>query len=156
LDMPTHHVAHGHNPGPAVGCILLALDGPIRGKLGVEHLAQDIQPANQGTLETERVGAQAAVVNAALGNDHVVWPGVDEADGTVILCLLERSLGVAGEVPDLFDPRAARGGNLDAAHLRSKRPLLPASRIEINLMAGADEAAAKVNDIRLGSAARGV
>ena len=57
---------------------------------------------------------QAAAVDAALGNDHVVRVGVDEADGAVVVRLPQRRLGVAGEAPDLRAAGVARGGDGNA------------------------------------------
>ena len=95
-------------------------------------------------------------MNPALGNDHIVGVGVDEADGAVIVQLLECCFGVAGEAPDLLAPAVARGRYGDASHLGRQRAFLPGFRVEIDLVPGAHQAAAEVNDVGFSSAPRWV
>src|SRR5208283_609687 len=132
------------------------LNRPVDRIPGVEHLAQDIQAAQERAREAAGIGFQAAGVHASLGNDHVVGVSIDESDGAVIFTLIECGRGVESEVPDLLPPAEARRGHRDATDLRRQRAFLPAFRVEIDLVSGPDQAPAEVNDVGLGSASRGV
>ena len=118
LEMPPDQVADRDDPGLAIGCILSALDRPVDRISGVEHLAQDIQAAQERAREAAGIGFQAAGVHASLGNDHVMCVSIDESDGAVIFSLIECGRGVESEVPDLLPPAVARRGHRDATDLR--------------------------------------
>ena len=120
--------------------ILPALDRPVHEVLGIEHLAQEVKPANQRALEPQRIGLHAPAVNPSLGNDHIVSVRVDETDGAIVAGLVDRRGGVAGEVPDLRPPAPAGGGNRDAPDLGWQRAFLPGFRVEIDAVAGTDQA----------------
>jgi hypothetical protein len=155
-DVLLHHPADGDHPGLAFRCVLPSLDGAVGPELRVEHLAQDVKSADDGVREPHRIRPQAAAVDAPLGNDDVVLVGVDEADGAVVICLRERPGRRVRETGDLPAPARAARFDLDAAHLGGERPLRPARGVEVDLAAGLDQAPAKVDDVGLGPASRGI
>ena len=67
LKMPPHHVADRDHASLEFRGILPALHRPVDRVFGVEHLAQNVEPAHQGTREASRIGLQAAGVHPPWG-----------------------------------------------------------------------------------------
>ena len=95
-------------------------------------------------------------MDAPLGDDHVVVPGVDEADRAVVRGPAQGGLGVPGEVPGPGHARAAGRLDRDAPDLGRQDALPPRLGVEVDLVPEPDELPAEVGHIGLGAAARGV
>ncbi len=156
FEVPLHHVAHRDDLRPAIGVILPSLDLAIHRILGVERFAQPIERLLRGGRKSPGVGQHAPPVGPALGDDHVVRPGVDQADGAVVGFLIEDRGGLPREVPDLAELRPPRRRDGHAADFRRQGVGIPGFGVEIDPMARVDEPTAKVDDVRFRTATRRV
>ena len=118
LEMPFDHVADRDHPRLPVGVVLLALDRDVKPVLGIGGLGEQVESAERGG-KAPGVGRQAAALNAPLGNDHIVSPGVDEPDRTIVMAGggSPRSFG---ETQDSLEPGSSRSPRPGRVDLRRK------------------------------------
>ena len=94
-------------------------------------------------------------MDAPLGDQDVVVPGVDEADGAVERLATQRGLGLPCEVADSGRSRPAVRLDL-AADDAGQGPRVPRVREQFDPVPLAYEMPAEVRDVRLGAASGGV
>ena len=98
--MASNHLADRHEPGRELRAVLLVLDRPVEPVFRIGRLRQAIETALEARRESPGVGSQAPLLDAPLRDDHVVGPGIDEADRALMACRRHGQLGVLGEAPD--------------------------------------------------------
>src|SRR5262249_29251214 len=96
-----------------------------------------------------RVGPQAALLDAALGDDHVVRPGVDEADRAIVLAVAHRLLGLVGEVPQALQLVPAGHLHGDDVHAAGQAVVGPGFGVEVDPVPSLVRGPAQVGDVRL-------
>jgi hypothetical protein len=88
-------------------------------------------------------------MDAPLGNNYIVKPGVDEPDRAIVIRLPDRFFGIASKAQDLLDARSSGRNHLDGVNLWRERTIGPAFGIEINAVPCLNQISAKVGDISL-------
>ncbi len=131
--------------------ILFVLDRSVHPVLGIDRLGQSIELLERGCGKALGVSIQATSMNASLGDDHVVSPGVDKPDRAIMASLAQGQFGIRRETLDplqLGSPGSADGHDVD---LGRKATVGPAFRIEINPVPCLNQLAAKIRDVSLGA-----
>src|SRR5262249_46338147 len=122
--------------------------------LWIRALRDSIEPALDGRAKSRGVGVKAPQVNPPLGNDHIVRPGVDEADRTLMSPSPHRKLGILGEAPDAYQAISPCPLNRHNIHLARKTIVRPAFGIEVDLVPGLDQVSTQIRNVRLGASSR--